>query len=156
MNSVKVNNELNLTYPDNFKEMSDVELARYFGSPTNRWGVYDTDKHVILSVGWTKPGFFKSMGDAESAMIGAQSRLRKSLLNFQLIGSYKMSLAKKKKVAAIRFEYRVNAKKLVQVADLIIVKHKKKFYSLYYITRKANAPEERQVLREILDSVTID
>lgn len=156
MNNVKINNELNLTYPEEFKEMSEVELARYFGSPTNRWGVYDTDRHIILSVGWKKLSFFKSFGDEESAMIGAQARLRRNLLNYQRLGTYVIKLDKKKKARGLRFEYRVNDKKLVQVADLIIVKHKKIIYSIYYITRKANAAEARQTFRAALESVTFD
>ena len=156
MNNVKINNELNLAYPENFKEMKEEELTKYFGSAENRWGVYDSDKHIILSVSWSKPSFFRTLTDAESVVIATESRLRRGLLNYQRISTYKMKLDKKKKADGLRFEYRVNDKKLVQVADLVIFKHKKKFYSIYYITRKSNAAEERPAFKEVLDSIKLD
>ena len=155
MSNIKVNNEISLTYPDNFKEMSPEELIKYFGSPNNRWGVYDADQHIILSVGWMKAGFFSFMWDAETMMVGAESRLRRNLLNYQRISSFKMKLKPKKKCFGIRFEYRVNDKKLVQVGDLIIFKHKGKVYSIYYITRKSNAAASRPAFKEVLDSITV-
>lgn len=156
MNNVKINNELNLAYPDDFREMGEEELSKYFGSAENRWGVYDADKHIILSVSWSKPGFFRSLTDAESVVIGTEMRLRRGLLNYQRISTFKMKLQKKKKAEGLRFEYRVNDKKLVQVADLIIFKHKKKFYSIYYITRKSNAAEVRPAFKDVLDSIQLD
>ena len=39
MNSVKINNEIGLNYPDGFNEMSAEELTRHFGSAEQRWGI---------------------------------------------------------------------------------------------------------------------
>ncbi len=155
MNNVKINNELNLNYPDGFNEMGEVELAKYFGTPNNRWGVHEPDKHIILSVYWSKRRFLNMMTDAESVMIGAEARLKRSLINYQRIASYNMKIAKKK-AKCVRFEYRVNDKKLVQVADLIIFKHKKQFYSIYFISRKSNAAEVRREFKDVIDSITIE
>ena len=153
MNTVKINNEIGLTYPESFGEMNEEMLTKYFGSTNNRWGAYDADKHVILSVSWQKAGFLSFITDAESVTDGAEARLRRSLLNYQRVTSFKMKVAGKK-AYGIRFEYRVNERKLVQVADLITFKHKKNFYSIYYVTRKINAGAERLVFQEIINSVT--
>lgn len=152
MNTVKINNELNLTYPDNFNEMGEEELTKYFSSPNNRWGAFNSDDHIILSVGWKKAGFLSS--DAESALYDIESHIRRGLLNYQQISSFKTKVASKK-ACGVRFEYRVNDSCRVHVGDIIVFKNKKYFYAVYYITRKANAAAARSALKEILDSVTV-
>ena len=155
MNNVKINNEIDLTYPDGFNEMSEQELTRYFGKPDNRWGVYDAPNHIVLSVAWTKAGFFSFLADEESFLIGLESRMRRSLLNYQRLGMYKTKLEPKKKAIGIRFEYRVNDAVTIQVCDLFTFKHKKKYYAIYYITRQQNAIESRPAFDEVLKSIKI-
>ena len=154
MSNAKINNEVELTYPDTFREMGEEELSKYFGKPDNRWGVHDGDSHILLSVSWTKPGFFRSMGDAETVIIGAESRLHRSLLNYQRVSSYKLKI-EKIKANGIRFEYRSNDSVVVQLCDLIAFKYKKKFYSVYFISRKVDAVESRRALEEIVKSIKL-
>ena len=153
MNTVKINNEVGLTYPDGFSEMGAEELTRYFSSSENRWGAFNAEEHIILSVSWAKAGF---MADADTMMIKKESRLCRSLLNYQRIQSFKTKIASKKSNArGVRFEYRVNDAKLVQVADLIIFKYKKNFYTITFITRKTNAGSSRRDFEEVLKSITL-
>lgn len=154
MNNATINNEISLTYPDGFNVMSEDELSKYFGSPQNRWGVFDAENHVILSVGWTKKKLLSFLVDAESAMIGAEARLSRNLVNYQRVTSYKTKLGKKKKAKGIRFEYRVNDSVSIHVGDLVIFKHKKKIYSVYYICRKSKAAQVLPAFEEVLKSIT--
>ena len=154
MNAVKINNEINLTYPDGFKEMGEAELTRYFTTPENRWGVYDADRHIILSVGWSKAGFKRLLTDAESMLIETEGRLQRSLVNYQRVTSYQYKIASKK-AYGIRFEYRVNDAALVQIADLVMFKHNKKFYALHFITRQSSAVAGRLEFQQMLDSITL-
>ena len=154
MTTERINNELNMNYPESFRPMTEEEMLRYFGSAENRWGVYDPDRHIILSVSWTKAGFWRSMTDAESVLLGIEARLRRNLLNYQKVTSYRMKLNKKHKAEAVRFEYRVNDARLVQVGDVIVIKYKKKFYVIHYITRKPTAPQDLPILKEALESVS--
>ena len=152
--NVKINNEINLTYPDSFKEMGEAELARYFSSAADRWGVFDADRHIILSVGWTKAGFKRLLTDAESMLIEIEGRLSRSLVNYQRITSYKYKIAGKK-AEAIRFEYRVKDAALVHIADLVVFKHNKKFYAVHFITRQSSAVAGRLEFRQMLNSITL-
>ena len=158
MNNARINNELSLTYPDGFSEMGEEELKKYFSTAENRWGVYNADLHAILSVSWTKAGFWSFAADTESVMIGIESRLRRNLVNYQRISSYRYNVASKKKkpnAHGIRFEYRVDDAAIVQAGDIVVFKQKKLFYVIYYITRKLNAAEQLPAFREVLDSVTV-
>ncbi|MBQ3264455.1 MAG: hypothetical protein IJH07_01630 [Ruminococcus sp.] len=156
MSNVMINNEIGITFADSFSEMSEQELTRYFGSPADRWGAYDAERHIILSVGWKKAGFLQS--DPEMHLFELQSRLRRSLLNFQQITTYKTKIASAKKdnASGVRFEYRVKDSVRVHVVDLIVFKHKKNFYAVYFVSRKANAAAVRTDLQQILQSVTLN
>lgn len=151
MNNVQVNNELNLTYPDGFKEMGEAELIKYFGKPDNRWGAYHADDHIILSVGWKKAGL---SSNTEGVLFELESRMKRNLLNYQQIHAFQTKVASKK-AHGVRFEYRVNDARLNQVCDLIVFKSKKVFYSVWFITRKFNAAESRRAFEEVLNSITL-
>ncbi len=152
MNNARINDAIELTYPDGFSEMKEEELAKYFGKPDDRWGVHNYGNHTILSVAWHKAWFFT---DAETALIGAEGRLRRNLLNYQRVTSYRTKITKKVQGYAIRFEYRVNDAALVQVCDLVVFKYKKKVYSLYFICRKNDAQALLPSFEEVLKSIKL-
>ena len=155
MNTMQINNELNITYPDGFETMGEEELIRYFRTPADRWGVYNADEHIILSVSWKKAGFKYLFTDAESYMIEVESVLHRTLLNYQRVTDYKMKIGKKK-AYAIRFEYRVKDAALVQLCDLVVLKYKKHFYSIYYVTRKKGSSTKLPTFEEVLNSITLN
>ena len=156
MNTVRVNNEIDLTYPDSFREMGEEELQRYFSTADNRWGAYDADRHVIFSVCWKKAGFFSFMTDPESVIIGAEARLKRRLINYRRTEACRTKIASKKKKNAygIRFEYRVNDANIYQVSDLRTFKYKGKFYSFQYIARRINDEECHPDFDAFIESVT--
>lgn len=154
MNNVIINNEINLTYPDGFHEMNEEELAKYFSSPANRWGAFNSDEYIILSVNWTKAGFKRTFTDAESFMIEIESGLRRRLVNYQRLLEYKIKVANKK-AHGIRFEYRVSDSVRIHVGDIVTFKHKQNFYTVLYVSRKKNAAAVRPAFQEILNSITL-
>ena len=158
MNTAKINNELNVTYPDGFEEMNEESLTRYFGTAKDRWGVYDAERHVILTVGWKKARFLSFFTDAESVLIGAESRMKRNLVNYQRTDSFKTKIASKKKkknARGIRFEYRVNDSVSVHTSDMRVFKNKKTFYSFQYIGRKNKDAEYHPLFDEMMESVTV-
>lgn len=155
MNNIQVNNEVNLVYPDGFNEMGEEELTRYFNTPADRWGVFNADDHILLSVNWKKAGFKRLFTDAESYMIEVESGMLRNLLNYQRITDYKMKIGKQK-AYGVRFEYRVKDMALVQVCDIVAFKYKKKFYTVYFVTRKVNATANLPAFQEILKSITLN
>lgn len=139
MKNVTINNVISLTYPDSYQEMGEEELQRYFSSSKNRWGVYDPERHVILTVCWSKAGFFSFLTDAESLIIGAEARYKRNLINYRRREAFRTQIAtdkKKKNAYGIRFEYRVNDSNLYHVSDLRTFRHQKYFYSFQYIGRR--------------------
>ena len=157
MKNIRINNEIDLNYPDGFNEMSEEELARYFGTPADRWGVFDPVSHTVLSVHWEKAKFYRKLCDAEWYLIDIEGRLRKKLVNYQRSTSYKVDIQKKKKKGqAIRFEYRVNDSVSIHVCDLVVFTHKKNIYFIYYITRQGNAAQTIPAFEEVLKSLALN
>ena len=154
MTNANINNEIGLSYPEGYKEMTEQELTKYFGSPNNRWGIYNADKHVIISFGWTKGGFLSSLTDADSFLMGMVSRMRRSLVNYQQTAEFETRIANKK-AKGVRFEYRVNDSIRIHTSDLIVFKNKKKFYAVQFVAHKATAEEYRTDFLEVLKSVSI-
>lgn len=153
MSKVTINNALVLDCPDSFKEMGEEELTKYFGSPQNRWGAYNADEHIILSVGWRKAGIIT---DAEMALIDIESRMRRSLLNYQRVSSYKTPVITKKNTGyGIRFEYRVNDSVSIHAGDLVVFKHKNRCYAIEFVTRKSHAAQALPAFEEILKSIAV-
>ena len=155
MYSIQINNEVNLVYPDGFNTMNEEELTRYFSTPADRWGAFNADDHILLSVSWKKAGFKRTFTDVESYMIEVESGMLRNLLNYQRITDYKIKIGKQK-AYGIRFEYRVKDAALVQVCDIVTFKYKKKFYSVYYVTRKVNATANLPAFQEVLKSITLN
>lgn len=155
MINAKINNEINLTYPEGYNEMNEAELSRYFGTPDNRWGVFDPGRHIIISVGWNKPGFRNSMGDAESYLLKMTSHMRRALLNYQVVNEYEIMIASKN-AKGVRFEYRVNDSVDVHSADLVVFKYKKKFYAVQFAARKSKVDECRREFLDLLRSISLD
>lgn len=153
MYTVTINNEINLTYPDGFAQMSEEALTRYFSTPNNRWGVYNDERHIILSVSWTKTGIGRP-SNPDDLLTQVQARMCRNLLCYQKLGEFKIKIGGKKS-SGIRFMYRVNDAKVVHIADLFVFKHKKHLYAVHYITRKATAAEDRLLLQEALNSITV-
>ena len=152
MKQATVNNELTLTYPDTYQEMSEEELLRYYRTAENRWGVYDQERHVILSVSWKKAGILSFFTDAESMMIGVEAQLKRSLINYRRKDAFKTRIAKQKGFG-IRFEYRTNGANIYQIGDIRSIKHKGKFYSLQYIGRRITDEECHPDFDRMVESV---
>ena len=156
MNTAKINNAVNLTYPESYQEMGEEELQRYFKTAQNRWGVYDVDRHVILTVSWKKAGFLSFMTDAESLLIGIEARNKRNLINYRRKDAFKTKIASKKKKNGygIRFEYRVNDANIYQVSDLRAVKFKGYFYCFQYIGRRITDEECHPDFEAMMESVS--
>ena len=157
MNTVKVNNELALTYPDGFQEMGEEELQRYFSSAKDRWGVFDAERHVILTVTWKKAGIFGFLTDPESVIVGAEARMKRNLINYRRLSGGKTKIASKKKKNAygIRFEYRVNNANIYQTGDLRTFKVKGRFYSIQYLARRINDEEYHPIFDELIATIAV-
>lgn len=154
MNTAAINQELTLSYPDSFALMSEEELQRYFSSAQNRWGAYDAERHMILSVSWTKAGFLSFLSDAETMLIGVEARFKRNLINYRRLAASKTKIAGKKGYA-IRFEYRANEANIYHISEIRAIKYKKKYYAIQYIGRRITDDACRPDYEEAVKSIVL-
>lgn len=81
---ITINNEIELSYPENFYPMETDELRKYFSSVKNRTGFRNAEHNMIISIGWTEPlNIFTSLlVDERSYIKGYDKRISKALKNY--------------------------------------------------------------------------
>lgn len=154
MKQATVNQVIHLSYPDSFQDMTAEELRRYFGTEQNRWGVYDAERHAILSVNWSKAGFFSFLTDPESKMISVEAKYKRSLINYRSLASAKTKIAKQKGYG-LRFEYRANNSNMYQIGEIRMIKYKGNFYSFQYVARRITDESCHPDFVKLLESVSL-
>lgn len=153
-NVLSVNYTFSVAYPDGFHEMTPVELKKYFRSDAHRCGIYDKDRHVIISVYWVKPVLLGFMTTTRSVLRGAEMRLELSLQQYCLLERLNREIMGLPAVG-IRFAYKVTDTDIIQQSDLYVFWYGKRFYAVQIIGRAENFAEDQQLMEELLNSMTV-
>ena len=151
MPSMTINNELRMSYPDGFCEMSADDLLRFFSSAQNRQGIYDGDRHILLSVAWTKPGVLNYLTDVRTILMRAELGMKRAISSYRQTEMFKTEIAGKKG-QGIRFAFTAQDTELPQIGELTVFRAGNKFYAVTFVAREAGIEESRAVLREITQS----
>ena len=85
METALLNNELKLTCPEGFREMSKEELSGYnFYSEAPGWCVNDADRHIMVSVSWKQvPGLFAKMLKVKDVAKSMEGQMAQAMKAFQ-------------------------------------------------------------------------
>ena len=155
MKSAKINNELMLSYDEGFSEMSADELKKYFSSVENRWGIFDKDNHILISVSWTNPGFINYLTDSKAVVRGALRCSKSSLINFRIINKQTLTVDSKK-AYCVAFEYKANDADINMYAELLAFRQKNKFYAIHYLSRREFSADNRKLFDSVIKSIKIN
>ncbi len=153
METVLLNNELNLTYPDSFHVMSKEELSGYnFYSEAPGWCINDPDRHIMVSISWKQvPGLFAKMlkvKDIAKTMEGQMAQVMKAF-DYRL-DEFISRTPGGKEAEGFRYEYTVQETGMTGVS--LAVKVKNTFYYIHIYYRSALRDESIPVMEEILDA----
>ena len=148
------NGELKFSYPEYFHMMSIEELDRYFCDHTNRMGIRSSERHVIVSVSYTKPKLINFLTDAKSVLSAAGRNMKRNLKNYRCIDKRQLEVASKK-AYSIRFEYTATDSPVEQCGELIVFRVNQKFYSIYYVSLKSLDQENYRDFQAILNSMEL-
>ncbi len=153
-NIVKIRNTLSIAVPEGFQPMSPEELrSLYRNDDPDRWGAWDKDRHVILTVSWKQyPALLSALAD-----IRAVARRNRQLTEKEYAGhDYRPGGFFSLQTGAVRlegyrFSYRLDS--MVQCAETVLMKHQKTVYSITCVGREENAEEDSRTFRGILESL---
>ena len=145
-------NELNLSFPEGFREMNDAELTDFKAHKTSRaFYLADPGRHVVVSGGWTKSVFVALLADEEEAAKKAERNIRGPMraYGYQLEGFSKSEIGGK---SASGYRYHYTSRGIEMTGETFVVKNNKVLYYLNLYARTEFLEESLKVWQDILDS----
>ena len=154
MNSMTINDELKLSYPDGFHEMDKEEMQRFFTTSLYRRGVYDGDRHILISVAWTKPGPVNFLTDAKTILLRAELGMKRGLQDYCRLKETQDEIAGKK-ARCISFTFTAQGSDIAQSGEMAVFRAGNKFYAVTFVAREEGFDESLSVYREVLQSFSL-
>ena len=149
-------NELGMTYPDSFHEMSEEEKAGlnfYKDSP----GVClaDPEHHIIVTVGWMKSGITAMMINEKEAARTAEKKVSKPMAahGYHLEG-FSDAVIGEVKASGYRYHYCIQDTEMT--GETLVVKYKKVFYYLNFYARTGLLEESIKIWQTMLDTIVFE
>ncbi len=156
MNNALLHNELSVSFPEGFHVMDRDEMKKlYLDDNPNRWGIWDTERHIIITVFWHQTnGILAALADEKSVAQSTESRLSRGLkkYHYKCLGFFSTPLCGQE-VPGFRYEYTLGD--VVQVGETILLKQGKTCYTIYYYERKNRSYSDHEVFEEVLRSIAI-
>ncbi len=152
MTDVLINKELTLSVPEGYRLMDAVELENYFGLEYNRWGILDKKRSIIVSVSWTDKQRLSMFADVKSMTKDAEATFKKNLKGYTRTEEFRTTVSSEKALG-LKFEYITDKTEAEQAGEVVIVRFKKKFYAIYYISVKAKFAEYLPEFETMLASI---
>ena len=155
MKSATFDETVKIEYPDDFREMSKEELAKYFADGNTRFGAINPEKHIILSVSRTKNSLLGLFASADSVLNGAESSMRRGLKDYCCLKRLDSNLLGKP-AKAIHFIYSANDKDVKQFGEMRVAKVKRHFYVTYCLSRLEGKEENGAIFTQFNDSLKFE
>lgn len=145
------NNLINLSYPDDFKELSDKENEKYFSGDLMRLSFHSEDKHVLMSISKSKDSFMNRLVNIASVLVGSVGNLESSLKEYKQIEEYESIIFDTNAITEC-FEYLASDDGSRQYGELTIFKVRKAFYIIYCLCRYDNKEEAKKIFKDFKES----
>lgn len=153
METVHLNNELKLTYPDGFHVMDQAELGKYqFYSEAPGWCINDPDRHIMASVSWKQvPGIFARMLKIKEVAKSMEGQMAQAMKAYGYrLDEFVSRTPGGKEAEGFCYEYSVQETGMSGIS--LAIKNKNTFYYVHMYYRSALKEESLPVLDDILDS----
>jgi len=155
-----VNGRFSLEYPDGFHAMDDAEMSRAYGNDNpNRWGIWDTDRHIIIAMYWHNPGavantLFGGMADLASLIKRAENHTKKAhkKLGYAFGSFFETAIAGQESRG---FTYAYTVSGIPQAGQSIIFRESGITYTVQCLTQRDLAEANRSIIEAVLASIRL-
>lgn len=160
MNTATLHGQLHVSYPDGFHVMGEEELHQAFADNNpNRWGIWDTDRHIIVAILWHESNALLSrLADTKGLAKRVQKHTAKTYAHY----GYKAGELTRGETCgseAWGFDYRFDMDGVGQVGRTEVFKHVEDgtclCYTLYCYAREKQAQDGKEAFEAILASLSI-
>ena len=150
MEKITLNEQVTLTFPDGFRKLTDDE-QRQMRAIQSGPGVClkNEEKHIILSLGYRRTGFFDTLLNGKDLIKSAQGRIAGVMRPF----GYRLTEYKPRNVGgrdASCFQYAYTAQNTEMMGECCAVKEGKTVYYLHFYVRAAFQEEGFRLWQDIL------
>ena len=150
-----INQEISIGVPDGFHIMSQEELTKvYVTNDPNRWGIWDHDRHVIISILWQDLNAFTAMlADIDAAAVKNEQLTKKGYEGHDYVmeGFHDADISGSH-ARGYSFTYRIQD--IIQHVDTLLFKANKRIYSINFIGRNENREQDHELFEEVLKTVS--
>ena len=145
---------ISLEYPDDFYEMDEAEISKFFAGDMLRFGARNKEKQVILSLGKTNKSFMNLLASPKSVLAGAENNFKNNLKDYKLLEEFAVDMLDKAG-CGIRFSYSAIDKDVKQFCEMVVVKAKGVFYISYCLARLDDQKENEEVFKAFRNSLKL-
>ena len=154
MNKNRINGELSVPCPAGFEVMGAEELDRvYTGGSANRWGMWNRERHVMITVLWQRYNpLLARLADMKAMARRNEQLNRKGYQDhgYSLEGFFSRTVCGMAG-EGYRFTYRVGDAD--QRMETLLVKRGSVVYSLNCVGRAGDSAGNRALFEEVLDGI---
>lgn len=134
-----ITDELKITIPDGYREMTEEEYGKAFGATDTRgiFGVRNEENKSMLALFWVKPSaFIGFLADASSVAESTERRLKALLKDYAHTGKIRTKVCGK---TGRGFTYRYLLGGEPELGRTVCFKHKGTFYTAYWYAGEKEA-----------------
>ena len=147
------NNLINLEYPEDFEELSEIENQKYFMGNLLRLSFINKERHILLSLSKSKDSFMNRFIGIAAVISSSLSNMENNLKDYQHLEEYESSIFEEPSITEC-FSYTANDEDVKQYGELSVFKFKKAFYVVYCISRLEDKEETKELFKRFKDSFT--
>ena len=157
MSKATVNDLMSIEVPEGFHTMSAEELRQaYQDDKQNRWGMWDQDRHVMVTVMWKEyPRLLMMLSDVKGISRKNEQMAAKGYAgNGYECGGFFSVNVDGEKAEGYRFSYRIGD--VEQSAETILFKLEKTIFSITCGGRRENREADRELFDRIIAGITLE
>ena len=148
-----INSAIEIEVPEGFERMYEEDLNTVYGNEDpNRWGIWDKEKHIMITLTWQKNGLLETIADLKKVRDNAMTDVSKIVTDFK-----DMELTERKfsgeKAYGFRYGYRVED--VEQISEHLVIRHNGCLYALITACRKELLAASSMYTEAILNSIRL-
>ena len=150
-----INETFTLQIPDCFEVLTEDDLRKMYrnvGDPF-KWGVWDTENHVIITALWKQyPALLSWMLDLKAIVKKNEQLTGKAHAahGYRFLEFFSMQ-AGDEKAEGYRFSY--DKEGITQVCSNCLIKDGRTIYAFICVGREENADTDRETFRQIMETL---
>ena len=156
MKNRTVNGTFSFSVPDDFEDMSEEQLRKFYSTTEGLTGYYHTETNSMINVGFVpKKGLVSALFSAKDIIKSYDAGYSRRLENYEKTGDITRTAAGEKCVG-MSFSYTTKSEHVPVSAEVVTIKHKGAFYTVIFSVKKDSTTDLQKLSSEVLSTVRFE